>query len=195
MHRMILSGAVIVLLAGGRAEGGLIVNTTPGWSVFGGSGASDLGGDYFFGQTFRLTGSNLSLDSFSMFAVNLDKQGGNINFALFVMQWDGAKAVGPVLYQSSMVSTTLPASFGGNRIFEGFTFNTGALSLTSGQAYVAILGSPQFAGGYGGGIDRLPKLRSQRGWRFVYRGIGVCPIKRSCTIGFVIESLVSVLPI
>jgi len=129
--------------------GQLFVDTSPGFGN-GDAGAASIGeGPMYtgspisslttFGQTFLLTGTNISMDSFSVY-VDHSAGPGNVNFGLTIMQWDGTKAVGVPLFQSPVVSTVLPASYG-NHQFENFTFNTGGLALTSGQAYVAILGS------------------------------------------------------
>ena len=95
-----------------------------------------------YGQTF-LVGSDNSLDSFSFFVndfVNPD----HVDFAAYVMEWDGAKASGPILYTSSMTTTT---NNGGSDGFEQFTFSTGGLSLSSGNTYIAFMSASNFFDG------------------------------------------------
>jgi len=86
-----------------------------------------------YGQTFTV-GSETSLDNFTFYlndSVNPDFT----DFEAFVMAWDGAKATGSILYQSAALSTT---NNNGSDGFEEFSINTGGVSLTSGNQYVAF---------------------------------------------------------
>lgn len=60
------------------------------------------------------------------------------DIAGYVMGWDGTKATGPILYQStprpvSPTTSTIAPNFG------EFTFNTGEISLAPGSQYVAFI--------------------------------------------------------
>ncbi len=97
-----------------------------------------------YGQTITAPGS--SLGSFSFWLddyVNPDY----VDFAGYVMAWDGSKATGPVLWSSNPVSTTNNGGQGG---WEKFTFNTGGVALNSGSRYVLFMSaSNYFDGAYG----------------------------------------------
>jgi hypothetical protein len=84
-----------------------------------------------YGQTFTLGGDSL-LSSFTFYFNDQQVAGdGLTNFQAYVMAWDGAKATGPVLYQSA------PMSSSGGAGYETFAINTGNLLLDAGQ-YVAF---------------------------------------------------------
>ncbi|WP_310482203.1 PEP-CTERM sorting domain-containing protein [Chamaesiphon sp. VAR_48_metabat_403] len=84
-----------------------------------------------FGQTFTVGSDNI-LNDFT-FWLNDRTNPDAVDFAAYVMAWDGTKATGSIIYQSS------PQSTNGASGFEQFTFNTGGTNLTSGQQYVAFL--------------------------------------------------------
>lgn len=92
-----------------------------------------------YGQTFTVGADNVLTD----FSFWLDDEYADypVSFAAYVYAWDGAKAAGPELYASSMVSTT---NNGGSDGFEQFTFNTGELALTEGEKYIAFLSASNF---------------------------------------------------
>jgi hypothetical protein len=48
-----------------------------------------------------------------------------MDFAAYVMQWNGDRAIGNILFQSSQITTT------NNDGWEAITINTGGLSLTT----------------------------------------------------------------
>jgi hypothetical protein len=64
--------------------------------------------------------------------------GPTIDFAGYLMEWDGAKASGPVLFKSAQRSKQLTPDF------EEFRFDTGNLVLTPGRQYVAFLSATEF---------------------------------------------------
>lgn len=94
------------------------------------------------GQTFKVTGAETQLNSFS-FRFN-DYAPGVVDFAAYVYAWDGQKASGSALYTSGKRSST---NNGGKDGYEAFTFNTGGISLVSGQQYVAFLSASLFFDG------------------------------------------------
>ena len=98
-----------------------------------------------YGQTFTV-GADSVLDSFTFFLndlVNPDF----VDFAAYVMGWDGSKASGPVLFESAALSTTDNGSADG---FEQFTIDTGGLNLASGLQYVAFFSASNFFDGLQG---------------------------------------------
>ena len=92
-----------------------VVTTLPAWESggqdrlgsFGEQGASGPGSHprpATFGQTFTANGSTQILESFTFYAddsLNTDF----FDFGFYVAEWDGNKAVGSLLYESSMQTT------------------------------------------------------------------------------------------
>jgi hypothetical protein len=91
-----------------------------------------------YGQTF--TAGSSPLTEFT-FYLNDYSNSDSVDFAAYVMAWDGTKATGPVLYSSAMWSSA------GSSDFEILTFDTGELILTPGQRYVAFLSASNFFDG------------------------------------------------
>lgn len=91
-----------------------------------------------YGQTFTVGADNV-LQSFSFFLGGFESEA--VDFAAYVMGWDGAQAEGSILYQSTKQTKD------SNSSFEEFTFNTGGINLTSGQQYVAFLSASNFFDG------------------------------------------------
>jgi hypothetical protein len=117
-----------------------IIDTTTTWN---GSDAVAPFGEpdrATYGQTFSV-GSDNTLDSFAFWLDDLNGPVFSVNFATYVMAWDGTKATGPVLYSSSMTTTT---NNGGQDGMERLDFSTGGLSLTSGDTYVAFMSASNF---------------------------------------------------
>jgi hypothetical protein len=128
--------AAIALGMSGAAQADTVIDTTQSWN--GSSTISSFGenGTPTYGQTFTVVEDNV-LTEFSFFLNDWNSIWGNrsaspINFAAYVMQWDGAKALGDILWQSSPQSTTQASGL------EQFTFNTGGTVLTQGAKYVAF---------------------------------------------------------
>ena len=119
-----------------------------------------------YGQTFTAPETSRPLTEFTFYLddyYNPDV----IDFAAYVMAWDGTKATGPVLYSSAMQSTT------GSSGFDTLTFNTGELILTPGQQYVAFLSASNFFDGVSGtGQMGLISNDVYDGGMFVYFGNG-----------------------
>jgi hypothetical protein len=96
-----------------------------------------------YGQTFTVpTGSNI-LNSFEIYLDDFSNPDAT-DFAFYIMAWDGEKATGPILYESS------PQTTAGLDGFEKFTFDTGNLELNSGQKYVAFISASRFFDGVQG---------------------------------------------
>ena len=126
-------------------DGGLIESTTDSWS--GTSAITSFGEtDQFtptatLGQTFNAGRStDLRLDSFSFFVKGPE----TLDFEAFVMEWDGTKAVDPVLYQSTPQATTNSGDF------EKFTFDTGGVILAADRSYVAFISASNLYDGING---------------------------------------------
>src|SRR6185437_5263 len=95
------------------------------------------------GQTFTVTGGDTLLNNFA-FRLDDSSPSRAVNFAAYLYAWDGQKATGSQLYASSMVSTSNNGGAGG---WETFTFDTGGVSLATGQQYVAFLNASYFFDG------------------------------------------------
>ncbi len=98
-----------------------------------------------YGQTITVPALDSVLDSFS-FWIN-DYRGEVVDFAAYVMKWDGSKATGPVLWQSTEQSTT---GLGVMPVYEEFSFPTGGLPLASGEPYVLFISASEFFDGVDG---------------------------------------------
>jgi len=94
-----------------------------------------------YGQTITAPAVDNVLDSWS---VRVDDFVGTADFAGYVMAWDGSKATGPVLWQSTQRTTTDNGGSGG---YEVFLFNTGGLGLTSGTSYVLFISASNYFNG------------------------------------------------
>ena len=92
-----------------------------------------------YGQTFTV-GADSVLESFSFLIAN-EQEGVAIDFAVYLLAWDGAKGEGPILFESSPLST---ASVAGENEFDLFTILTDSLALESGREYVAFLSTSAF---------------------------------------------------
>jgi len=146
-----LSLALLICTAG-QAEAS-IIDTTTSWD--GSSFAAPTGQSFrllgepdtaTIGQTFTVGADNV-LDSFTFWLDDIGSDIEIVNFAAFVMEWDGAKATGSILFESVPQATTDPTG----RIMEQFVFNTGGLSLVSGTQYVAFLNTSNFFDGIADG--------------------------------------------
>lgn len=146
-----LACAATLALAPAQAVAG-IIDTESGWDH--GYAVSSFGEPWAatFGQTFTVTGPDTVLNSFSFwlndFAHNPDAPDAT-EFAAYVMVWNRSAqhATGPILYHSSMRSTTNNFGLDG---WEEFSFSTGDLSLTAGEHYVAFLSASNFFDGVNG---------------------------------------------
>lgn len=128
----IVCAAVLVIAEGVQAEIITIDTTTsPNLGAYighFGEGLTPVVGDGVadtYGQTFTIVGSHTVLNTFSFFIYCQTAE--PVEFGFFVAEWDGLKAVGPVLYESPMVSTT---TNGGELQFEQITFSPGQLRHT-----------------------------------------------------------------
>jgi hypothetical protein len=141
----ILFFSVVVLWVRSADASSISIGSTSAECCFG-DGATAT-----FGQTFKTPDAiDVMLDSFS-FWVNDFPSTANpdaLDFAGYVMQWNTStnRATGPVLYSSTMRTTT---NNGGLNGFERFDFNTGGLALIPTNTYVAFLSASNFFDGSG----------------------------------------------
>ena len=125
------AGAACIALGGvGTAHADTVIDTTPSWNGSSFIGTFGQPNTATYGQTFTV-GSDNVLNDFSFFLRQLTAS--PLKFDGYLMAWDGAKATGNILYQSGLQSTSQ------QNVFQQFTFNTGGVSLTSGQKYVAFV--------------------------------------------------------
>ncbi len=106
------------------------VSTTSSWDGHYGIGSFGEPDTATYGQTFVAPVNTPTLTSFTLSLTNIT---GLVTFRFYVMAWDGAKATGPILFQSPV--TTAIATNG----WQPITFNTGQLALTPGSNYVAFI--------------------------------------------------------
>lgn len=85
-----------------------------------------------YGQTFTVSGSDTSLNDFSLYLRTRYSGTGTLDLRGYVAGWDGSKA-SSILYES----TTQTMNSAGE--LQEFQFNTGGLNLVAGNQYVAFL--------------------------------------------------------
>jgi hypothetical protein len=146
-----------------------ILDTQPGWNgtsiavlPFGEPNTATLG------QTFTVGADNI-LQEFN-FWHGFKSLGGpplSLDFAGYVMAWDGAKATGTILYGSSMQTITGTGT-------QRFTFDTGNLPLVSGEEYVAFLSASNFFDGSAAQteIGGMPQSDTYAGGKYVFQNNG-----------------------
>lgn len=118
-----------------------MIDTTPMWNATNAVSPFGEQNTATYGQTITAPAGAPILTSFSFFLddyMNPD----TADFQAYVFAWDGQKATGPALFQSSPISTT---NNNGNDGFEEIAISTGTIALTAGQEYVlAFNASNQF---------------------------------------------------
>jgi hypothetical protein len=156
MRRVALSLAVALVLSGAVPVNGSVIETVSSWDGF--FHVNSASGRFSSsGQTFTVVWPDIFLDSFTFFVNDRWPGGRPINFAAYVMQWEGSKAVGPVLFPSVPHSTTNNGVLDG---FEEFRIDTGGTQLTAGKQYIAFFSTLGFERpSYG---DRTGRIHSVR---------------------------------
>ncbi len=95
-----------------------------------------------YGQSFVAPTDYPIMDDFSFFLEQLSVN--PVDFAAYIMAWNGNMATGPVLFESGPIATTNNGGLGG---FEKIQVNTGGLELIAGQSYIAFFSATnQFDG-------------------------------------------------
>jgi hypothetical protein len=120
----------------GQAQALTLIDTSTSWSGSDTIGPFGQPNTATFGQTLTVPGGDTVLDGFSFLLQQ--NSASAIQFAGYVMAWDGSKATGPILYQSGPQATTQW------NVFEQFNFATGGLNLAAGQQYVAFISASDF---------------------------------------------------
>lgn len=123
---------LIIALVHSSAVASLQIDTTSSWTGTSSTGQfnGSLGYARAAGQTFVVTGDNI-LDDFSFFV-----EGPGILITGYVMEWDGEKTSGPILYQSAPQITSPQIA---PTDFVRHIFSTGGLTLEQGHTYVAFV--------------------------------------------------------
>lgn len=149
----------------GNAQAASLIDTTPSWDGTLYIDAMGESNTATYGQTFTV-GSDNVLNDFTFWLADRNDPA-PVDFAGYVMAWDGSKATGNILYQSGQRSTTSAVGM------EKFTFNTGGTNLTSGQQYVAFLSASNFFDGVSS-LANMGSLRTNvyNGGDFVYYNNG-----------------------
>ena len=119
-----------------------VIDTSPSWDGF--TKVSNFGitsgSRATYGQTIFVSAPDTILDSFSF----LLKIPSTLAFAGYVYAWDGFKASGSPLFQSTQRSTS------GSESFEEVVFNTGGLHLAPAASYVLFASVSSFIPGHSG---------------------------------------------
>jgi hypothetical protein len=116
------STALLLLIAGSLMSQ-VLINTIPSWdgiSYFADFGVPTTA---TYGQTITIAPGSAVVSSF---AFEIGYCNATINFRGEIYAWDGAKATGPSLFESPVMTQ------GASDSFHLVTFNTGALTLTPG---------------------------------------------------------------
>jgi hypothetical protein len=116
-----------------------------------------------FGQTFTV-GADSRLDYWTFYVST--NEGTPINFAGYVMAWNGTHATGPVLFQSGELQAT-------SAHLQAVTVSTGELELTPGDQYVALFSASNFFDGathlgYNGYVPPSLGVAAYDGGNYVY---------------------------
>ncbi len=153
-------GVALALGTGEVARASTLIDTTTSWR---GSSIRPFGerNTATYGQTFTVENDNI-LDSFTFFLndykYHRHYNPDTVDFAAYIMEWDGDKATGDILYDSGKQSTNR------RRGFEEFTFDTEGIVLEEDRQYVAFLSASNF-------FDHKPgKSRMGYIWHDVYEG-------------------------
>ena len=127
-------GLVLALVGAAGPSAAITIETISEWN-----GTNDIGrfGEFntaTYGQTIIAPAGALTLDSYT-FLLNDLLDPGFTDFQAVVFEWDPGlfRATGAALFLGSGVSTTNNGGAGG---FESFTFATGSIPVTAGNAYV-----------------------------------------------------------
>lgn len=134
--------AALLLAASVSSADATVINSGGFW----GSVSSFGEGGHTFGQTFSLNpGNDTSLDSVSFYLYDFNNPD-NIDYALYIYGWDGAKITGSSLFTSGMLSSD------GLTGWETVSVNTGGVNLTTGTDYIFFVSASNFYdGSYGTG--------------------------------------------
>jgi len=164
-RRICLMALGLLLVIIGQAEALVTISTLPRGGTTTTFGEPDSA---TYGQTVTVPAIDNQLNSFSFWLSDWQNPD-FVDFAAYVMQWDGTKAAGSVLWQSAPQSTTNNGGAGG---FELFTFNTGRLELVSGEQYVLFISASEFFDLSTGQASTYSASVDYTGGNFVYMNNG-----------------------
>ena len=164
MKQCMVCVAVVLLAVTSQASAATSISTLPFGGTVGDFGEPDTA---TYGQTVTVPAVDNILDSFSFWLDDYTVP--TVDFAGYVMAWDGTKATGSVLWNSAPLSTT---NNGGQGDLEKFTFNTGGLSLTSGAQYVLFVSASDYFDGSTGYSSSVFGQTPYAGGDFVYLNNG-----------------------
>lgn len=131
---------IIFALAANSARAGLIINTTGSTNgSIGVFGENTSGTQATFGQTFTVTAGNPVLEEFAFFPTESSNPifTDSFDYSFHLAEWNGLRAVGPILFSSPQMSTTNNGGAGGQEELR-FQINQ---ELDPGTVYVAFLTS------------------------------------------------------
>jgi hypothetical protein len=134
---IVMRSVVLLSLIGGSLMAADLINTIPLWdgSQFISSfGVTDTA---TYGQTITVAGSAMLLQSFS---VEIGYCGNAVSFRGEVYAWDGTKATGSSLFESSVMSAS------GSSGYQLYTINTGGITLPPGTYVLFVTTSKDQAG-------------------------------------------------
>ncbi len=154
--------------AGARAQG--TISTLPAWNGTDMLGNFGIIGSAAIGQTFVAPTDGQPMTGFSLYldADRFSARPGDLRFRAHLMSWDGTRAAGPALYQSTVRPGI--ATQGATRV----DFDFAPLTLTGGAEYVLFLSHLGLAGEMGAEPDSNNEygfVRAVHGYadgRFVY---------------------------
>jgi hypothetical protein len=126
---IILTLGVVAFTASTNAQ--TTIDTTPGWNGVNYIDAWGPQNTATYGQTFTATAAQNNLLSMSFYIDAVESSA--YNFQAYVYEWTGSDTTGGALFTSGTMAA--PTTVGS---FVNTTVNTGGLSLTPGQQYVAF---------------------------------------------------------
>ena len=157
-----------------------VLDTTPYWVNQAGIDVLGEQGNFTFGQSFTAPANAQSMLSFT-FWLNDRLNPGVVDFAAHLVQWDGMRPQGPLLYSSALAVTTGASGYEQFRFqvpnaniqpglqYMAFLTTVGVPDNQPGSAYVAFVGSDVLPGGraYVNFLGTSVSDMLQGGWAYV----------------------------
>jgi len=153
----VITSAVLIAAFVSTSRGSTFtINTTPPNSTISSFGYTNTA---TYGQTITAVAGTTQLDSFSFY---ISASGSPITYRAYVMAWDGAKATGPILFESVNQTTS---GAGLNQ----YVYNTGGINLSPGSQYALFVSvSNNYFAGNGIGVMGARSDNPYSGGQFVY---------------------------
>lgn len=157
-----------------------VLDTTPYWVNQAGIDVLGEQGSFTFGQSFTPPANAQSMLSFT-FWLNDRLNPGVVDFAAHLVQWDGTRPQGPLLYSSAFAATTGASGYEQFRFqvpnvsiqprlqYMAFLTTVGVPDNQPGSAYVAFVGNDVLPGGraYVNYLGTSVSDMLQGGWAYV----------------------------